>query len=858
VLGPYRLGRLGTSQRYEVEVERANQPRRVALSVAERPADQGGLALLLVSAALFTTGAMLGLVGGRRTQARLFAALLMLTGVGILADALYNVLGLLAGWEATLVVALMMSHVWPFPMAFHFASRFPSGGGPGRIWTGVRWLLYGSALLVFWPSRVIGALVNTLNWEPVVNFSSEHPALFLATAVAWRGLQPYAVTCLVAMTLALLWNYWHVRDAGSRRRIRWFVAGVVVGTAPSVILVLSYQLGAIGSATFGRAYPFVSLGLIAIAACTALAVWKEQLFDVQVVVRRGLQYLLATNALRALLALPVMALAISFLTNRDRTVVQILTEGWGWLNLFSVAAIAMGLQYRQKVQTALDRRFFREAYREEQVLLQLIEEIQLARSPGDVARLVTERIQSVLHPDAVHVFSRTEARRELTALHSTSGVISDRVLSEGLGLARIMDGMASPQDFPFKFDVALPPDERQALNDLRVRLIVPVVSPGQRLIGLLLLGGKLSDQPYSATDRRLLQRIAGQMGTAYERQPSPALPPSQDDVTRQMTVAVGPPAGRVRECPACGRCYDAAMARCTEDGSDLDSRVPVERTIDGKYRLERRLGAGGMGVVYEATDVRLDRRVAAKILVGGLFGDQLALRRFEREARAAARLDHDNITRIFDTGTIGGAGAYLIMELLAGRTWRAELQRGGPLRPARAAAWFEQLLDGVHAAHDAGIVHRDLKPENVMLTTAPGGAERLKIMDFGLAKFPAAGTATETVTQAGFIVGTIGYMAPEEVVGDVDRRADLFSIGVMLVEAITGARPFGGATPQAVMSAVLHGSYRLPGEQADIAALDAIVQRCLAKDPSSRYGSAQELARDLLPALRTVPAFTSG
>src|SRR5439155_11558861 len=193
-------------------------------------------------------------------------------------------------------------------------------------------------------------------------------------------------------------------------------------------------------------------------------------------------------------------------------------------------------------------------------------------------------------------------------------------------------------------------------------------------------------------------------------------------------------------------------------------------------RLDRAIGRGGFGAVFEATDVRLQRQVAAKVMMGSMFGDQTALRRFEREARAAARIDHRNITRVHDYGAVGSGGAYLIMELVAGRTWRTELRRSGVIAPARASEWFRQLLEGVQFAHTLGIVHRDLKPENVMIVATPSGGDELKIMDFGLAKLLDSGTGvTETVTAAGMAMGTLGYMAPEVLTGGaVDERADIF------------------------------------------------------------------------------------
>jgi serine/threonine-protein kinase len=246
--------------------------------------------------------------------------------------------------------------------------------------------------------------------------------------------------------------------------------------------------------------------------------------------------------------------------------------------------------------------------------------------------------------------------------------------------------------------------------------------------------------------------------------------------------------------------------------------------------------------------------VAAKVMMGSLFGDPSALRRFEREARSAAKIDHPAITRVHDYGTVGSGGAYLIMELVAGCTWRVELQRSGLIAPARASAWFRQLLDGLQFAHAKGIVHRDLKPENVMIIESPGG-DALKIMDFGLAKVLDTGAgATETVTVGGVAMGTLGYMAPEVLMAQaVDERADLFAVGVMAVETIVGVRPFGGRTAQEALTALLQSDYHLPGDSPEMRALDAVVQRCLAKDPRDRYGSAAEVASELVPMLARCP-----
>ena len=229
-----------------------------------------------------------------------------------------------------------------------------------------------------------------------------------------------------------------------------------------------------------------------------------------------------------------------------------------------------------------------------------------------------------------------------------------------------------------------------------MRLVVPIPDRQDRLVGLLLLGERLSDEPYSATDRRLLEGIAAQIGVVYENQYLQDKVRMDADVRRHVLARLDERSvSLLKECPVCGRCYDSVVERCTDDGAEVALTLPIERTLDGKYRLDRALGRGEMGAVYEAGDLRLHRRVAVKVMTGALFGDRQALRRFEREARAAARLDHAHITRVHDYGTIGSDGAYLVMELVAGRTWRAELHCAGTIDPSRAADWFRQMLDGL-------------------------------------------------------------------------------------------------------------------------------------------------------------------
>ena len=311
----------------------------------------------------------------------------------------------------------------------------------------------------------------------------------------------------------------------------------------------------------------------------------------------------------------------------------------------------------------------------------------------------------------------------------------------------------------------------------------------------------------------------------------------------------------LKECVTCGSCYDGPSVVCPSDGSELTLSLPVERTIDGKYRLDRLIGRGGMGAVYEAMDLRLGRSVAVKIMLGRAFGNRQALRRFEREAQACARLTHPNIVTAFDFGRIGADGAFLVMELVRGRTLRTEMDRCGRLPPAVAARWFEQICEAAAAAHHRHIVHRDLKPENVLIAPTDTGGEILKVLDFGLAKIRTVTDETGGLTNPGVVMGTAGYMAPEQLIGGhVDERADVFAICVMAAEAIVGYRPFSGRSYAELLTSIANDPIKLGGESVEWGRLESVLRRATASDPAARYPSIVALAGDLIQALHALPA----
>jgi len=269
----------------------------------------------------------------------------------------------------------------------------------------------------------------------------------------------------------------------------------------------------------------------------------------------------------------------------------------------------------------------------------------------------------------------------------------------------------------------------------------------------------------------------------------------------------------------------------------------------GPYEITAPIGAGGMGEVYRARDTRLGREVAIKVLPEHLAANAEALSRFEREARAVASLSHPNILSIHDFG-VEGSTAYSVTELLEGETLRARMG-GAPVPSRKALDYGLQIARGLAAAHEKGVVHRDLKPENLFVTTDG----RVKILDFGLAKISAASatdlSASPTLeegTRPGTVMGSVGYMSPEQVRGlPVDHRADIFSFGAVLFEMLTGRRPFQGPTAADTMSAILREdpSELSSADRSISPILERLVHHCMEKNPAERFQSARDLAFNL-------------
>src|SRR5262245_58951290 len=279
--------------------------------------------------------------------------------------------------------------------------------------------------------------------------------------------------------------------------------------------------------------------------------------------------------------------------------------------------------------------------------------------------------------------------------------------------------------------------------------------------------------------------------------------------------------------------------------------VAIGDVIADKYTVERVVGEGGMGVVYAARHLELDQRVAIKFLLPEIAQQGMAAERFRREARAAARIRGEHVCRVLDVGTVRGV-PYMVMEYLEGRDLANELERRGRLPPDEAVGFVLEARDAVAEAHAAGIVHRDIKPANLFLATRSDGSRHVKVLDFGVSKSlvdSSSGQHALTVTSS--VVGSPLYMSPEQLdsARDVDRRTDIWAVGVVLYELLTGSTPFRGDSIPQLVTSVLHDQPPSFAE-AEVTApdgLEAALSRALAKPREQRYGSVAELVSALAP-----------
>jgi serine/threonine-protein kinase len=311
-----------------------------------------------------------------------------------------------------------------------------------------------------------------------------------------------------------------------------------------------------------------------------------------------------------------------------------------------------------------------------------------------------------------------------------------------------------------------------------------------------------------------------------------------------------------RACPACGSRYSGATRFCPSDGQPLrdpgeSSDALIGSLVADRYYVERRLGLGGMGVVYLAQHVYMSRPCALKVLRGEYLARTDALARFTRGAQNASRILHRNVAAIHDFGEIAGESMYLAMEYVDGLTLGAVIDREGPLPLARCVTILSQVASALRAAHDLGIVHRDLKPDNIMLAQSAEGDDLVKVVDFGIAR--ALFDDDQRVTQSDAMVGTPAYMSPEQLRGrPVDTRSDLYSLGLVTIAMLTGALPLSSDPVDLALRFMqrprtlreLRPSIEWPSQ------LQAVLDQALAPDPDDRQGGVTQFAKEFIDAVR--------
>jgi len=498
--------------------------------------------------------------------------------------------------------------------------------------------------------------------------------------------------------------------------------------------------------------------------------------------------------------LPTTLLVVALIEQRDRSLSEIVS-GQPLFYAVLLVLIVVGIKYRERERAWLDRRFFRQEYDARAVLLSLSGRIPYETDPNELTALVVKQIDTALHPTMVAVLVAGVEPGTLvpvSVLHGTADTLAQR---GGIGT------MLTWSDTPLDLDLTdersaagrLPPDEVEWLRCTGAVLFVPLsASEGgtKELLGALVLGAKRSEEPYSADDRALLSSIAAQvsMGLDVARLRRRQATPTAESLATALPTNLpsgGDVASLVAECHVCGTCHDADVATCANDGTTL-RRGRLPRVVDTKYRVDRVLGRGGMGAVYCAHDMRLERDVAIKVVRAELLSDPDARTRFRREAQMVARLQHPGIVAVFDYGTLPDGAAFLVMEYVRGRDLRAVLRAEGPMAPDRVARLLLAIASPVDSAHQLGVLHRDLKPENILLPASGIGA---KVLDFGVAKLiggDATAPENETLTLAGQPIGTPAYMAPEQLAGArVSTRTDVYALGAIAYELLTGNPPFG-------------------------------------------------------------------
>jgi hypothetical protein len=785
--------------------------------------------LFLFFLLVFGATATLLILGGRQDRRAQSLGFFFLTALTAWTDSPLRVAGRALGPSATALVAaalaltlhaLMPYYLWVFVRDFPEPPRSPAT------------LRRVDAVVT--ASAFLGVTLAALNLLHLLAVRTPVERFF-AAVVPKRG---EGIFYSVVMPLTVAAVVYLIAKGGSLekteyRRLRVFLWGIAVGLGPMLISVL-LDLFVKPYKELSNTHPRLkhaqilsfSLLTILVPLATSYAALVHRVLDVRLIARRAVQYALARFSALTLATVPLLAIIGYIYQHKNEKITEVFSGNRLLLLVTAASVGAATLRYRRTLLDAVDRRFFREQYDARQILTLLVERIRAISDSASLASLVAREIDLALHLEGI----------ALLVLEERSGMLIDpRRRATRLDASSALALLVSNASDPLVTDLAdprsplayLPEKDRQWLADSGFLLIVPILARDGSLLGFIGLGPKKSGLPFLKEDKQLLHAIASSAAwvlelaqghsTGHSKGGPRRLPPPDE---LDDTLPAVPVAELAKECTNCGTLFPSYTVFCANCSRRLElSHVPY--VLPGKFRFEKRIGIGGMGVVYRGADLALGRPVAVKTLRRVSPEDAMRLR---REARTAAAVSHRHLAPVYGMETWQGT-PMLVLELLEGGTLALRIEKGR-LTALEMVELGIAMADALAQLHASDILHRDIKPSNIGFTR--DGVP--KLMDFGIARatfdlrrdhllgtvendedsfLPATAVWNQSPTSLTLtkqLVGTLSYLSPEAINGETPTvNFDLWSLAVVLYECLLGRKIFSGGDPKQLMNRIRLG-----------------------------------------------------
>jgi GAF domain-containing protein len=765
-----------------------------------------------------------------------------------------------AGLSVLTLNALMPYYLWVFVRDFPEPPRAPKTQQRVNVMVRV--------------SGVCGVALAALNLlQPL---AARTPLAPLFAAVVPKRGEGLFFSIIMPLTTAAI-GYLIVKgrslEETEYRRLRVFLWGIALGLGPMFIAVL-LDLFVGPYKDLSHAHPRLKQAQILVFSAltvlvplaTTYAALVHRVLDLRLIARRALQYALARYSALTLATVPLLAIVVYLYQHRDERLSQVFSGNRLPLLLTAAAVGTATLRYRRALLDAIDRRFFREQYDARQILTLLVERIRATSDVASLAGLVAREIDLALHLEGISLLVLDQRSGMLNDPRRRTGKL-DASSALALLISNASDPLATDLEDPRSPLSRLPERDRHWLVDSSFKLIVPILARDGSLLGLIGLGQKKSGLPFLKEDRQLLHAIASSAAWVLELAQTHSTghstgPRRLRDADLDDTANALPAADLAKECVNCGTLYPSYTVFCAQCSRRLEvSHVPY--VLPGKFRFEKRIGSGGMGVVYRGADLALGRPVAVKTLRRVSPEDAMRLR---REARTAAAVSHRHLAPVYGLETWQGT-PMLVLELLEGGTLTHRIEKGR-MEPLEMVDLGIAMADALAQLHASDILHRDIKPSNIGFTR--DGIP--KLMDFGIARatfdlrrdrllgtleseddsfLPATAVWNQSPTSLTLtkqLVGTLSYLSPEAINGDTPTVSfDLWSLSIVLYECLLGRKIFSGGDPKQLMARIRQG--RVPEfaqvlPEADESLAD-LFRSALHKTVSRRPDSAVELRRRL-------------